>query len=118
MSIGKVQEFDLKAGAWSSYIERLEMYFLVNNVKAELKLPTLIAVMGDEAYELLTNLSSPQKPAEMQYAAVVDLMRHHLQPAPSALAERFRFRQRRQGPEENVATYVAELKKRSSFLQV
>lgn len=87
------------------------MFFLVNTVKDELKLPTLIAVMGDEAYELLANLASPKKPSELGYKDAVDLLRHHLQPAPSILAERYRFRQRRQNSGENVATYVAELEK-------
>ncbi|XP_045781590.1 uncharacterized protein LOC123878463 [Maniola jurtina] len=111
MSIGKVKEFDIKSGVWSSYVERLEMYFTVNNVKSDLKLPTLIAVMGDEAYELLVNLSSPKKPSELKYEDAIELLRRHLQPAPSVLAERFRFRQRRQAADENIASYVAELKK-------
>ncbi|XP_045778738.1 uncharacterized protein LOC123876487 isoform X2 [Maniola jurtina] len=111
MSIGKVKEFDIKSGVWSSYVERLEMYFTVNNVKSDLKLPTLIAMMGDEAYELLVNLSSPKKPAELKYEDAIELLRRHLQPAPSVLAERFRFRQRRQAADENIASYVAELKK-------
>ncbi|KAL0810732.1 hypothetical protein ABMA28_010054 [Loxostege sticticalis] len=112
-SIGKLREFDMKSGKWSSFIERLEMYFLVNGVKDELKLPTLIASLGDEAYELLVNLASPKKPKDLEFSEADDLMRKHLQPAPSALAERFRFRQRRQLPEENVANYVAELKRLS-----
>ncbi|XP_059053525.1 uncharacterized protein LOC131847859 [Achroia grisella] len=111
MSIGRVSEFDIRTGAWSSYIERLEMYFTANSVKNDLKLPTLIAVIGDEAYELLVNLASPRKPSELEYEVAVNLLRDHLQPAPSALAERFRFRQRRQAADENIASYVAELKK-------
>ncbi|CAK1595283.1 unnamed protein product [Parnassius mnemosyne] len=111
MSVGKIGEFDLRNGAWSSYVERLEMYFLVNQIKAELKLPTLIAVIGDEAYELLANLASPKKPSELSYGDVVELLRQHLQPTPSVHAERYRFRQRRQASNENIASYVADLKK-------
>lgn len=101
----------MKNGVWSSYVDRLEMYFKVNDVKDGLKLPTLIAVMGDEAYELLVNLASPKKPADLDYTTAVELLKDHLQPAPSALAERYRFRLRKQGPDENIATYIAELKK-------
>lgn len=111
MSVGKVNEFDLKSGAWSSYVDRIEMFFKVNEVQSEMQLPTLIAVIGDEAYELLVNLSSPKKPAELTYSEAVELLRKHLQPSQSILAERFRFRQRRQASEENVASYVAELQK-------
>lgn len=38
-------------------------------------------------------------------------MRQHLQSVPSVLAERFRFPQKRQGTEENIAGYVTELKR-------
>ncbi|XP_049886719.1 uncharacterized protein LOC126381267 isoform X1 [Pectinophora gossypiella] len=115
MTIGKVGAFELKTGLWSSYIDRLEMYFTANGVEESLKLPTLIAVMGDEAYELLVNLASPEKPSTLAYEEAVNLLRGHLEPAPSSLAERYRFRQRRQATEENIATYVAELKKMSRF---
>ncbi|XP_048479998.1 uncharacterized protein LOC125489168 [Plutella xylostella] len=113
MSIGRVGEFDVKNGTWSSYVDRINMYFKVNNVGENLKLPTLIAVMGDEAYELLVNLASPKVPADITYEEAVKLLENHLQPAPSVLAERYRFRQRRQNAGENIAGYVAELKRLS-----
>lgn len=111
MSVGKVGEFNASSGNWTLYVERLEMYFKVNDVKPTLWVPTLIAVMGDEAYELLSNLVSPKKPADLGYAEVVEVLRNHLQPKPSELAERYRFRQRRQLSEESVSQYVTELKK-------
>lgn len=113
MSIGKIKEFDMRSGLWTSYMDRLEMYFKVNKVTDEMKLPTMIASMGDEAYELLVNLASPNKPSELSFVQAGDLMQQHLQPPPSSLAERYRFRQKRQGATEDVATYVAELKKLS-----
>lgn len=39
-------KFDMNVGMWSSYVDRLEMYFTVNEVKDSFKLPTLIEVMG------------------------------------------------------------------------
>ncbi|XP_061729159.1 uncharacterized protein LOC133534086 [Cydia pomonella] len=113
MSIGKLHEFNVSNGAWSSYMDRVEMYYKVNAVQDDMKVPVLIAAMGDEAYELLENLASPTKPAELTLDKIKELMSHHLQPTPSVLAERYRFRQRRQNVGENVATYVAELKRLS-----
>ncbi|KAL0859974.1 hypothetical protein ABMA27_010290 [Loxostege sticticalis] len=51
MSVGQMREFDVRSGNWSSYVDRLEMYFIVNKVVDEFKLPTLISVMGEEAYD-------------------------------------------------------------------
>ncbi|XP_047986786.1 uncharacterized protein LOC125226742 isoform X2 [Leguminivora glycinivorella] len=111
MTIGKIGEFAAASGNWSLYVERLEMYFKVNTIAEGLWLPTLIAVMGEDTYDLLSNLVSPKKPAEMTYAQVTDALRKHLQPKRSVMAERYHFRQRRQNKDESITQYIAELKK-------
>ena len=117
MSVGKIQDFDVKAGNWSAYVERLEMFFVVNKITDDLKLPTLIAIIGEQAYELLSTLASPSKPSSLSYKVAVDLLRAHLQPTPSILAERYRFRQRRQVAGESIADYVADLKKMARYCE-
>ncbi|XP_063831907.1 uncharacterized protein LOC135081095 isoform X2 [Ostrinia nubilalis] len=115
MSFGKINEFNVSAGNWSLYVERLEMYFKVNKVETELWLPTLITAIGDETYEVLSSLASPKKPAELTYKSAVTMLQDHLQPKPSVMAERYRFRQRRQREGESIATYITELKKLSKL---
>lgn len=73
MSVGKVREFDIKNGNWCAYIDRLEMYFLANNIPNDVKLPTLIAIMVEQAYELLVTLASPKKPSSLTYIEAVEL---------------------------------------------
>ncbi|XP_045763828.1 uncharacterized protein LOC123866353 [Maniola jurtina] len=114
-AFGKISEYNLKSGNWTLYVERLEMYFKVNAIDKDLWLPMLIAGIGDETYELLSSLASPKKPAELTYDNAVSLLRNHLQPKPSVMAERYRFRQRRQGANENVSQYVSELKKLAKY---
>ncbi|CAH0724935.1 unnamed protein product, partial [Brenthis ino] len=63
MVFGQLQEFDLKNGSWAAYSERMEMYLLANKVEEDLKLATLITVMGEEAYQLLSTLASPKAQA-------------------------------------------------------
>lgn len=113
MVVGQIREYDIKNGNWCAYCERLEMYFVANKIEDTIKLATLISVIGEEPYELLSTLASPKKPSELKYSEAVLLMKNHLQPKPSILAERYRFRQRRQSDGESVADYVAELKKMS-----
>lgn len=112
-SVGQIKEFSLQTGNWSTYIERVEMYFLVNKTETDLKLPTLISLMGEEAYELLSTLASPLKPSALSYSRAVELLMGHLQPKPSVLAQRYKFRQRRQLTNETITDYVTELKKMS-----
>ncbi|XP_037292552.1 uncharacterized protein LOC119188792 [Manduca sexta] len=113
MSIGVIKEFDLAQGNWRSYVERLKMYFKANDIKEELQLATLIAVVGDQTYELFVNLVSPKKPADLKFDELTSLVADHLQPKPSIMAERYKFRQRRQQSGETVSQFVAELKRLS-----
>nr|XP_034826614.1 uncharacterized protein LOC117984074 [Maniola hyperantus] len=111
MPIGNIEAFDRTTGNWKLYIERLEQYFLVNDIKEYLKVPTLIALMGGTSYELLITLCAPQKPSTMTFIDVVKTMSDHLYPKPCILAERYKFRQRKQYNGETISEYVADLKK-------
>ncbi|XP_073961708.1 uncharacterized protein [Choristoneura fumiferana] len=113
MSVGKVGLFDLAKDNWEMYIDRLEQYFVANSVKSELKVATLITVIESEAYELMVSLCTPAKPASMTCTELVALMQGHLNPKPSLLAERFKFRKRVQQNNESIANFVTDLKKLS-----
>lgn len=113
MAVGKIKEFDTESGNWTLYCGRVEMYFRANAINEELKLPTLISLVGDSVYELMVNLCNPKKPTDLTYDELVTIVREHLQPKPSVMAERYRFRQRRQETGENLMQYIAALKKLS-----
>lgn len=113
MAVGKIKEFDVDSGNWTLYCGRVEMYFRANAIKEELKLPTLISLVGDNVYELMVNLCNPKKPTDLTYEELINIVREHLQPKPSIMAERYRFRQRRQENGESIVQYIALLKKLS-----
>ncbi|XP_045489452.1 uncharacterized protein LOC110999258 [Pieris rapae] len=117
MPIGKLTEFNVRTGNWTLYIERAEMFFKVNEVKKDLWLPTLIAAMGDESYELLSNLTSPDLPSSKTYTEVVSVIKNHLQPKPSFISQRYHFRQRRQNAGESISQYLSELKKMAKYCE-
>lgn len=111
MSIGKISEFNLRTDSWKMYVERLEQYFIVNEIKPEKQVPTLITVMGAECYELLVTLCTPAKPTDKSFQELTGILEQYLQPKPSILAERFKFRHRKQESNETISEYVAVLKK-------
>lgn len=111
MGVGKIKEFDINTGNWTLYCGRVDMYFKANAIKDDLKLPTLISLVGEDVFELMVNLANPKKPTELTYDELVKLVREHLQPKPSIMAERYRFRQRRQAADETIVQYLAALKK-------
>ncbi|XP_059929766.1 uncharacterized protein LOC132473577 [Gadus macrocephalus] len=115
--IGNMDPFDDTGEQWATYIERFEHYILANEIRTAKKVPVLFSVMGPTTYGLLCSLVAPDKPGEMDYGRVVEVLQAHFAPRPLVIAERFRFHKRNQGEEETVAQYVAVLKRLSEHCE-
>ncbi|KAK9744500.1 hypothetical protein QE152_g7710 [Popillia japonica] len=63
-----------------------------------------------ETFELMGDLCSPLKPEEKIYEELVQIVQEHLQPAPSVISERHKFRLRRQEKGESVTQYMVVLR--------
>ncbi|KAK3091048.1 hypothetical protein FSP39_016771 [Pinctada imbricata] len=111
--IGKIEPFDESIETWTSYVERLDQYFAVNDIDSEKKVPALLTLIGGKTYGLLRNLTAPDKPSTKTYAVITELLQKHLSPKPLVIAERYRFHKRNQRQDESVNDYVAELRKLS-----
>lgn len=115
--IGTVTAFDASEETWSSYIERLEIFFDANDIKAEKKVSTLLTVMGLKTYNLVKNLCAPEKPATKTFKDIVQLVEKHLSPTPSFITERYKFSLRSQREHETISEYVVQLKELSLFCE-
>lgn len=115
--MGKVEEFDGANEDWESYVERIELYFIANDVEDNKKVPTLLSLIGVKTYHLLRNLLAPEKPAEQTFQKIVDTLKNHLSPKPLVIAERFRFHNRNQSKDESIPEYMAELRKLTQFCE-
>ena len=110
--LGQVEAFKLGTDDWEQYTERLEQYFVANGITdGARKRAVLITVMGGKAYALLSDLLAPTKPADKTYTELVEVLKAHLKPKPVIIAERFHFHQRQQKEGEDVATYMATLRR-------
>ena len=92
-------------------MERVEQFFLANNIDDDHRVPTLLSLIGSKTYALLRDLLTPEKPATKSFQEIVTTLQQHLSPKPLEIAERFRFYKRNQHEGETVLTYVADLKK-------
>ena len=109
--IGKIGEFIPSREDWTQYVERLEHFFLANDIKsADKKRAVLLTVIGPTAYRRLRNLLSPAKLGDTPYKDLVDAMKKHVNPTPSVTVQRFKFNSRVRRAEETVSTYVSELR--------
>ena len=114
--IGKVEDFDSKKEEWSQYEQRLEHFFLANEIEDAAKQRSiLITVIGPGTLKVLRSLVHPAKPGEKTYAELLAALRAHFAPPPSMIVQRFKFHTRVRRPGETVAQYVSELRAIAEF---
>ena len=66
-----------KEEGWLTYVERSEMFFVVNNVPEDKKAASLLILMGANMYALLKSLTTLTKPTEMPFKDIVEVMGRH-----------------------------------------
>ena len=95
---------------WQAYCERLEQYFLTNDIKNTSKQRAiLLSACGPTTYQLIRNLAAPGKPTEHSFDEIVKLVQEHHSPPPSTTVQRFKFHSHAQKDGESIAEFVAEL---------
>lgn len=114
-SHGKIEEFDEQVRcSRSEYIERLEYYFIANDIEdVRKKLSVLLSVCGGKTYKLIRNLVAPEKPGEKTFNELVKIVGDHKDPPPSSCVQRCKFNTRVRAPGESVAVFVSELRRLS-----
>ena len=115
--IGKIDCFDSNTESWQCYKERLDQYFLANDVAEEKQVPALLALIGSSTYRLLRDICHPDLPSTKTYGTLCTLLETHFNPKPIVIAERFRFHKRDQHQDESVKDFNVALRKLSEFCE-
>ncbi len=89
---GAVAPFDSAQEEWVENAERLENYFIANDITNE-----------PATYRLIKTLALPGTPRELTFAETV---KNHFQPKPSPIIKRFEFNTRCQNGGESVVSFV------------
>ena len=111
---GNVGEFKESEESWTQYAERLEQYFAANEIKdAKKQRAILLSVCGSKTYGLICDLLQPQKPGDVELKEILEKLENHFSPKPSVIVERFKFHSRSRLEGENVAEFVAGLRRLS-----
>ena len=102
---GKIGEFKESEESWTQYIERLEQYFLANDVEdAGEKRAILLSVCGSKTYALARDLLQPARPAETTFKKIIETLEKRYSPRPSEIVERFNFHSHNRREDEGDAT--------------
>lgn len=92
----KIEAFDQINDDWNAYVERVEQYFIANEIKDDKRVAAMLSLMANKTHGLLRNLSSPAKPSSLSFKDIVEMLQKHLSLKPLLIAERFRFHKRSQ----------------------
>ena len=107
---GRVECFDPATDDWSTYVERLEHYFIANDIITKAKRrSTLLTVAGPEVYSLACDLVAPDKPGDKSYDDLVALTKRHYSLTPSIIVQRYKFHTGVRSQGESIAIFVADL---------
>lgn len=108
---GTAPVFDSTQEEWAEYAERLDSYFLANDLKDPVKKRAiLVNAVGPKTYRLIKTLCLPEKPQDHSFEEIVKRVKTHFHPKPSAIMRRYDFNERKQKPGESVAEFLAAIR--------
>jgi len=70
--IEKIEAFDETSDDRNAYVERVEQYFIANEIKDEKRVAVILRLMGNKTYGLLRNLCAPAKPSSLTFKDIVE----------------------------------------------
>jgi hypothetical protein len=110
------EEFNPQDGDIECYLERLEQYFIANDIKNESenepkRKAILLSSVGSETYRTLKDLCFLQKPSEKNFKSLSDELKGHFKPKRLLVAGRFQFHSEKQQPVQSVLDFATHLKK-------
>jgi len=104
--------FDGNQEEWVEYTERLENYYIANDINDPAKRRAiLLNGIGPTTYRLIKTLCLPGTPKDFTFSELVARVTTHFNPKPSIIIKRFEFNTRKQKPDEKVSEYIAALRK-------
>lgn len=110
MPLGKVESFNVGTQDWDAYVRRVKQFIALNNIEPNLHVATLVTLVGADCYALMCDLCSPVQPEDKTFEQLVKVVKDHLEPERSEIAERHIFRQRKQQHGECIKVYLQNLK--------
>ena len=93
-TFGRIEEFNSEVESFSAYHERIELFFVANEIPEERQVAVLLSIIGTKNFSLLRDLLSPETPSSKSVKVLLDTLGKHLEPEKVVIAERFKFYQR------------------------
>ena len=112
VTVGKIKEFNPQTESFSTYVDRLQLYFKANGVSEDKEVAMFLTVIGPINYSIINDaVVAPEKPKDKALQELIDILKTHFDPKPLEIAEHFHFHKRVQKLTESLSEYVAELRR-------
>lgn len=104
-------DYDVEKDDWEQFVERMEFYFIANNVTEEVKKRVMfLTKVSAKTYALIKKICAPQKPDKIALEDIIKWTTDYLKPKVNVTVLRSQFRRRMQGKDESAPQYIAALK--------
>lgn len=113
-ALGKLEEYQPGEERFSSYIERVHIFFAANEVAAAKQVPVLLSVIGSQTYTILRDLLAPVAPMDTSLKDITAALAAHFEPKSFTIVERYHFHKRNQASSKSIADLVADLQRLAS----
>ncbi|XP_038063010.1 uncharacterized protein K02A2.6-like [Patiria miniata] len=114
--IGRLDQYD-QVEDIRNYIERLNLYFVANDIPAAKQSAVLLSAVGATVYKTVKSLAEPTPVSAKSFKELCDMLVSHYGPKRLVVAERFRFYKREQHMDESIAQYAVALRDLASPCQ-
>ena len=122
--LGSVGEFDPSSESFKAYLERLDHFFVANDIGKcaddasaavvraanQKKLAMMISVIGKKTHSTLRDLCSPENPKEKTFEALSEVLQQNFTPKRLEVAKSYRFHRCCQEENESVSVYSGRLR--------
>lgn len=108
--IGHIPEFYGIYDEWNVYEERLEQFFVVNEIPEDKWTAVLISCIGRDTYKDLRDLCHPLRPKDKTFEELCVELRKHYNRQICIFRERAQFYLARQRPDESINSWYARIK--------
>ncbi|XP_077550655.1 uncharacterized protein LOC144163846 [Haemaphysalis longicornis] len=109
-SFDNLEPFEGGGDDWNCYVDRLEEFFLAEDVAPQKRTSVFISCFGQNTYALLRNSVKPAKPSDKKLDEILVVLESHYCPKRSAVVKRFRFNSCVRAEGESVSNFMAALK--------
>ena len=91
ITFGRLTEFDLKSDSITAYMDRVMLFYQVNEIAEGKQVTVFLSAIGPKTYSLLRSLVTPESPKDKTFVQLIAVLKKHFEPKPLVIVERFNF---------------------------